>query len=173
MSLVAVNVGSSSVRLTSFDGDARRERHLDATAPDTCLGELDEAADVVVHRIVHGGPRLRATTLLDDATLAQLKANVSLAPLHLPRELAWIEAARRRWPRARQVAAFDTSFYAGLPLLATTYSPPREVREDFGIKRYGFHGLAHQSMLRALGPGRARVITFQLGSGASVTARRA
>ena len=54
--------------------------------------------------------------------------------------------------------------------MAVTYALPREVRERFGIVRYGFHGLAHQSMLRALGPGRARVITFQLGSGASVTA---
>lgn len=170
--VLAINVGSSSVRLTAFDGDARREQHLDGAAEPTALASVADEPDVVAHRIVHGGPRLRATATIDDGVLAELRANVSLAPLHLPRALAWVEAARRRWPRARHVAVFDTALYATLPPVATTYALPREVRERFGIMRYGFHGLAHQSMLRALGPARSRVISFQLGSGASVTATR-
>jgi acetate kinase len=166
---LAINVGSSSVRLTTFDGDARREQHLDGGDPQA-LSTIVDPPVVVVHRVVQGGPRLRATTALDDACLDELRANVTLAPLHLPRALAWIEAARSRWPRAQQVAVFDTSFYAKLPAVATTYALPLEVRERFGIVRYGFHGLAHQSMLRSLGSARSRVISFQLGSGASVTA---
>jgi acetate kinase len=166
---LAVNVGSSSVRLTIFDGDRRREQHLDGGNTDGLSAIVDEPA-VVVHRLVHGGPRLRATTALDDATLRELRANVMLAPLHLPRELTWIDATRRRWPAARQLAAFDTAFYANLPPVATTYALPREVRERFGIIRYGFHGLAHQSMLKSIGAEWSRAITFQLGSGASVTA---
>ncbi|MCU1280575.1 MAG: hypothetical protein JWM53_4121 [bacterium] len=171
-STLAVNVGSSSVRLTTFDGEARREQQLDGGAGPAALTSVAEEPDVVAHRIVHGGPRLRATTVIDDGVLAELRASVTLAPLHLPRAIAWIEAARRRWPRARHVGVFDTALYAGLPPVATTYALPREVRERFGIMRYGFHGLAHQSMLRTLGPARARVISFQLGSGASVTASR-
>jgi acetate kinase len=169
MRIVAVNVGSSSVRLTTFDGDARRELHLEGGKPEA-LAAIAEAPELVVHRVVHGGPRLRATTELDDATLAELRATVALAPLHLPRELLWIDATRARWPRARQLAVFDTALYATLPPVATTYALPAEVRERFGIVRYGFHGIAHQSMLGALGKGRVRVISFQLGSGASVTA---
>lgn len=176
MKVVTINVGSSSVRLTTFDGDARREQHLDGAADPSALdGVGDDAADVVAHRLVHGGPRLRATTTIDDAVMAELRAQVSLAPLHLPRELAFVEAARRRWPRARQVALFDTALYATLPAAAATYALPSELRERFGIRRYGFHGLAHQSMLQSLardGGAPARAITFQLGSGASVTASR-
>jgi acetate kinase len=171
MRVVTINVGSSSVRVSAFDRDVRREHPLDGGDPQV-LSTVDETPDVVVHRVVHGGPRLRATTELDDACMAELRANVSLAPLHLPRALAWIDAARRRWPSARQLAAFDTALYRDLPAVATTYALPREVRERFGIMRYGFHGLAHQSMLRSLGSGHSRVITFQLGSGASVTASR-
>ena len=177
MTILTVNVGSSSVRLTAFAGAARRERHLplpdgaDAAATARAsFAAVDERPDVVVHRIVHGGPRLRATTALDAAALAELAACAPLAPLHLPRALAWIEAARRRWPEARHLGAFDTALYATLPAAAATYALPPEARA-LGIQRYGFHGLAHQSMLRTVA-GRARVVSFQLGSGASVTASR-
>jgi acetate kinase len=171
--ILAINVGSSSVRLTLFDGDARRERHLDANAgaPAALLDDLGDTPELVVHRVVHGGPRLRATTIVDDAVVRELLANVALAPLHLPRALEWLQAARRRWPRARQAAAFDTAFYATLPPAARTYALPRALSDKLGLQRYGFHGLAHQSMLRALPPA-PRVITFQLGAGASATASR-
>jgi acetate kinase len=69
------------------------------------------------------------------------------------------------------VAVFDTSFFADLPPAAATYALPAAVCVRYGIRRYGFHGLAHQSLLGALA-GRARVITVQLGSGASMTACR-
>ena len=169
MRTLAINVGSSSVKLTMFEGDARHEQQLDGNDP-ASLASLTDEPDVVVHRVVHGGPRLRVTTELDDATLRELRDNVALAPLHLPRALAWIDAAGKRWPRARQVAVFDTALYTTLPPVATTYALPRQIRERYGIVRYGFHGIAHQSMLRSLGAAYARAITFQLGSGASVTA---
>ena len=169
MRTLTVDVGSSSVKLTIFDGETRRDRQLDEVDP-SALAAVQEAPDVVAHRVVHGGPRLRASTIIDDAVLAELRANISLAPLHLPNALAWIEASRRRWPRARQVAVFDTALYAKLPAAAATVALPRDVRERFGIVRYGFHGLAHASMLRSVGADYARVISFQLGSGASVTA---
>ena len=168
--LVTINVGSSSLRLTIFSGETRRELHLDARAGGQGLDQLEAAPDVVVHRIVHGGPSLRATTLIDDACLGQLRAAIPLAPLHLPRALDWIETARVRWPAARALSVFDTALYTTLPPEATTYALPPKIRA-LGVRRYGFHGLAHQSMLRAL-DGVPRAITFQLGSGASVTASR-
>lgn len=169
---LTVNVGSSSIKLTMFEGGERREHALPGDAVPGSLATVALEPDLVAHRVVHGGPKLRATTILDDAVLDELRANVHLAPLHLPRAIEWIEAARRRWPRARHVAVFDNALYAALPPVAATYALPRAVRERYGVVRYGFHGLAHQSMLRTLGPARPRVISFQLGSGASATASR-
>jgi acetate kinase len=169
--LVTINVGSSSLRLTLFAGTARRELHLDPRTPEPALLDaIEEPPDVVVHRLVHGGATLRAPTLIDDASLRTLREAVPLAPLHLPGALDWIAAARARWPAARALALFDTAFYATLPPEAATYALPPEVRA-LGVQRYGFHGLAHQSMLRHVDHS-PRVITFQLGSGASVTASR-
>ena len=171
MRTLTVDVGSSSVKLSMFDGEARRDWQL-GSVDASVMSTIDTTPDVVAHRVVHGGPRLRATTVVDDAVLAELRANIALAPLHLPSALGWIESSRHRWPTARQVAVFDTALYATLPVAAATYALPRAVRERFGIVRYGFHGLAHASMLRALGGQWARAISFQLGSGASVTASR-
>src|SRR5437899_1618311 len=112
---LTVNVGSSSVKLTWFDADARREQRLDGSAAPEALATVAFEPEVVAHRVVHGGPRLRAPTMIDDAVMAELRANVALAPLHLPRAIAWVEAARRRWPAARHVAVFDAALYASLP----------------------------------------------------------
>jgi acetate kinase len=170
MSTVTINVGSSSARVAVFDGNLRHDLSLDPSRPDG-LAAVATRPSVVVHRIVHGGPSLLATTTLDDATQAALADLTSLAPLHLPRALAWLNAARAAWPDATHLAVFDTSFYADLPPAAATYALPAAVRARYGIRRYGFHGLAHQSLLRAL-PARPRVVTVQLGSGASMTACR-
>jgi acetate kinase len=172
--LVTINVGSSSLKLTVFADGARRELQLDSRAVGQGLESIAIAPEVVAHRIVHGGAELRATTLLDDASLRRLREAIPLAPLHLPPALAWVEAARARWPDARALAIFDTSLYATLPPSAATYALPESIRA-LGVQRYGFHGLAHQSMLTMLdrlAHKPLRAITLQLGSGASVTASR-
>ena len=76
----------------------------------------------------------------------------------------------------RQIAVFDTAFYSRLPEAAAAYALPGELCRTHGVRRYGFHGLAHSAMLKrwqqtmpAL-EGGGRLITIQLGAGCSMTA---
>ena len=170
MNVLVVNTGSSSVRLTSFRSETRQDVHLDqSAAPEQALASLGKP-ELVAHRVVHGGEKLVGPTRLDDAVEAEIERLAELAPLHNPVALRWIRAAKVFG--VPQVAVFDTAFFAGLPAAAATYALPREFR----VRRFGFHGLAHQAMWRAwcaLRPdleGGGRVITLQLGSGCSAAA---
>jgi len=143
--------------------------------------ENDAAPDIaaVGHRVVHGGAKFSAPTLLAPEALAELESLNALAPLHNPPALAGIRAARAvLGPDVPMVAVFDTTFHRTLPEHAATYALPHELAQRHGLRRYGFHGLAHESMLRRYSElagvpmSQARVITVQLGGGCSVTAIR-
>jgi len=130
----------------------------------------------VGHRVVHGGPRLSAPTVLDEAVLAEIEALVPLDPSHQQASLSGIRQARTRWPSARQVACFDTGFHGGHPAVADAVALPRSLRDE-GIRRYGFHGLSYEyvaGQLRARAPSVAsgRVVVAHLGSGASLCAMK-
>jgi len=185
--LLTVNVGSSSVKLVLFAVDDGRPRPLAMAASSQQAGDLratlkvlglDAARDgglAVVHRIVHGGPRLTATCALDDATESEIDRWSRRAPLHNRAALKVAGWVRRFLPHARRYAAFDTAWFADLPDVARRYALPRELADLHGLRRYGFHGLAHASMWRAWqASGRgARLISLQLGAGCSIAAVRA
>jgi acetate kinase len=130
------------------------------------------APTVIGHRIVHGGPHRHAHCRIDDAVMADLEAACAFAPLHGPASLALIRAAGARYPGVPQVACFDTAFHARMPDVARVLPIPQAYRMD-GVRRYGFHGLSCESILRQLGDDMpARLVIAHLGNGASVTAVR-
>ncbi|KQO12798.1 acetate/propionate family kinase [Sphingomonas sp. Leaf242] len=127
---------------------------------------------VIGHRIVHGGPHRHAHCRIDDAVMADMEAACAFAPLHGPASLALIRAAGARYPGVPQVACFDTAFHAGMPDVAKTLPIPRAYQAA-GVRRYGFHGLSCESIVRQLGGDMpARLVIAHLGNGASVTAVR-
>ena len=138
------------------------------------MGTVDAAG----HRVVHGGSRYPASVRIDAEVVRYLVTITDLAPLHLPAELAGIAAAREVMPRVPAVACFDTAFHARMPASAYTYAIPREWRERYGIRRYGFHGFSHayasrraaEMLNRALKD--LRIVTCHLGAGASLAAVR-
>jgi acetate kinase len=141
--------------------------------------DLLSSVDATVHRIVHGADAFRAATRLGTAELATLEKLSILAPLHNPPALSVIGAVRARLPDLPLVGVFDTAYYADLPEAAYCYALPARWREEFGVRRYGFHGIAHRYLcqaararVRAL-PDPARIVSLQLGRGCSVTATRA
>lgn len=186
--ILVVNAGSSSLRLAAYEADPRLRPlatgHVrvpetpDAEVFRSFLNEhrLPEVG-CIVHRVVHGGPRFRGAVRLDGDVEAEIDRLGALAPLHNPPSLAWIRAARALVRAGTpQVAAFDTAFYADLPEAAASYALPADLCRRHDIRRYGFHGLAHQSMLASWsargGDPEARLVSVQLGSGCSITAIR-
>ena len=93
--------------------------------------------------MVHGGARFAEPVLVDDALVAAVTALVPLAPLHNPANLEGIDVGRRLFPDVPQVAVFDTAFHQTVPPVAYTYAVPAQWREEYGIRRYGFHGTSH------------------------------
>ncbi|MBF6246664.1 acetate/propionate family kinase, partial [Nocardia elegans] len=101
-----------------------------------------------------------------------------LAPLHNPANVTGIENARRLLPGVPQVAVFDTAFFHGLPDAAKTYAIDAKIAAEYGIRRYGFHGISHEYVSGRVAevldrdPARLRQIVFHLGNGASASAVR-
>jgi acetate kinase len=125
-------------------------------------------AAAVGHRVVHGGPRLVEPTLIDEDVVGAIEELRPLAPLHNEPALRAIRDARAALPAIPHVAVFDTAFHASLPLEASTYAIPKRWRDEWGIRRYGFHGLAVESVVAQVEAN--RLVVCHLGGGCSVTA---
>ncbi|RAK65988.1 acetate/propionate family kinase [Hymenobacter edaphi] len=139
-------------------------------------GVIQEPADIGVigHRVVHGGEKFAATTLIDAAVKAEIKALFALAPLHNPANYLGIEVCEELFPAARQVAVFDTAFHQTLPEYAFRYALPAALYHEQGIRVYGFHGTSHQyvagQVAAYLHKPDARLVTVHLGNGCSMAA---
>ena len=131
------------------------------------------------HRVVHGGTLFTAPARVTPEVLAGIESLNPLAPLHNPAAVAVIRACQNELGAAHAaVAVFDTAFFHDLPDAARTYAVPAEWTSRFGIRRYGFHGIAHRYMyeryleISAADKDASRIVTLQLGQGCSITALR-
>jgi acetate kinase len=132
----------------------------------------------VGHRVVHGGRRFAASVPVDEDVLAALHELTDLAPLHLPANLAGIDAARAQLPALTHVAVFDTAFHQTMPPVAYRYAVPTEWYEKHHVRRYGFHGTSHryvsdraaELLRRPLNS--LAMVTLHLGNGCSAAAVR-
>ncbi len=125
------------------------------------------------HRIVHGGAQFTTPVRITTDVWHKLDALRELAPLHNPPALTVVRATAARYPRVPLYAVFDTAFFADLPPHAREYALPAEWRYGRQLRRFGFHGLAHEHLVREarrLGDKRRRIITLQLGNGCSAAA---
>src|SRR2546423_3033066 len=175
------NLGPQA-RLWVRDSQDKFLQDRQASLPDAsaCIPAMFDALDhsglprpqAAGHRIVHGGPRYTAPQKINQDLQEELKNLVPLAPLHIPGQVALIEAITRHYPDLPQVACFDTAFHAGMPEVARRFPLPRELF-DQGIRRYGFHGLSYEFITQSLGDEiKGRVIIAHLGNGASMVALR-
>lgn len=185
MRVLVVNAGSSSLKLAVMEGDhqvagttvERWDGEDDLGPIHSFVEELDDV-EAIGHRIVHGGPRLTASVLIDDGVLDYLDSIADLAPLHNPRAVAGIRAVRRLLRTIPEVACFDTTFHAHLPAAARTYALPKEWNVRWSLRRYGFHGLSHAHAVRRAAElinrdlAGLRVVSCHLGAGASLAAVR-
>jgi acetate kinase len=182
--ILVVNAGSSSLKLRVLGSAHEITATLDLDPWDGRPDHADlsrflsglSGVDAVGHRVVHGGRRFTAATVIDDTVTAAIAELTDLAPLHQPRALAAISAVQAVLPGVPAVACFDTAFHAGLPAAAATYALPTLWTERFALRRYGFHGLSHAYASRRAaefvdrGPEHLRIVTCHLGAGSSLAA---
>jgi acetate kinase len=130
----------------------------------------------VGHRVLHGGQKFSKSVLIDDDVLKAITECIPFGPLHIPANLMGIKACQRVIPGVPQVAVFDTAFHQTMPMHAYVYPIPYRYYEQYGLRRYGFHGTSHryvsQKALEILGiPEKgSRLITCHLGNGSSIAA---
>jgi acetate kinase len=163
LAVLVVNAGSTSLKLSVVGED-------DASEPVESLAAAPRGVGAVAHRVVHGGAHFREPVVIDTGVEGELAALVELAPLHNAPALAALAEARRALPDVPHVAVFDTAFHATIPDFASTYAVPARWREEWGIRRYGFHGLSVQWAAEQVPE--PRLVVCHLGGGCSVTAVR-
>jgi acetate kinase len=159
--VLVVNAGSTSLKLALVDETGRPESI-------GSLVDVPVGIDAVGHRIVHGGDVYRDPVVVDDAVVDALERLTPLAPLHQAPALEALAAARAAAPAVPHVAVFDTAFHATLTEAASTYAVPRAWRDEWGVRRFGFHGIAVQSVAEQVDA--SRLVVCHLGGGCSVTA---
>ncbi|WP_422769163.1 acetate kinase [Plantactinospora sp. WMMC1484] len=183
--VLTVNAGSSSLRLDYVrEGEVtdslRRSEPPGSAAADRAVRDFVAAhdpPDAVGHRLVHGGDLVRTPTVLDEALRRSLDRLTTLAPLHLPPALHLLDQIRAEL-EVPQVLCPDTAFHAHLPAAAATYPLPARWRRQWGLRRYGFHGLSYAYALRRAANLLDRpadglhLLLAHLGGGASVCAVR-
>ena len=135
------------------------------------LGELEAAEPAAIgHRVVHGGPHLTMHQRISPEVLDELRRSFHFAPLHIPSALRLIKEAQKIYPKVPHFACFDTAFHRTLPEAAARFALPGELFLE-GVRRYGFHGLSYESILRRLSQNLPRrVVIAHLGNGASLVA---
>lgn len=195
MKVLVLNAGSSSLKYQVIDSQTEASLHSGVfeelggssgamsieQALEQALRELPEAINVeaVGHRVVHGGEKFVEPTRINEDVLAEIEGLSFLAPLHNPANLAGVTAAMSSLPGIAHVAVFDTAFHHTLSPAASTLALPKKLRDQQGVRKYGFHGTSHRyvsgvaSELLGGDPTTHRVITLHLGNGSSATAVRA
>src|SRR4030095_10115410 len=162
--------------------ELKLEKHADAVtrildylqAGSSAPLQSPEDLQAVGHRVVHGGDRYSSAVRITEEVKRKIEELAELAPLHNSPSLEGINAVEQVLPKVPQVAAFDTAFHATLSEAARTYPLPQKWTREWGIRRYGFHGLSHSycstEAAKRLGRPGLRLVIAHLGNGASVSA---
>ena len=155
-------------------------RHVLGQLSDPDIGVVESLAEIraVGHRVLHGKEVFKDSTLVGEKEVALLKSMIEVGPLHMPANIMGIEACMALMPGVPQVTVFDTAFHQTMPKSSYLYALPYEYYEQFGVRRYGFHGTSHkyltQRMADLMGkePEELNLITCHLGNGSSLAAIR-
>ncbi len=187
--VLVLNCGSSSVKYKLYEMPGKKLLISD------CVQEIAKSAyeseieailaklsaydiSIVAHRVVHGGEAFKESVKINDSVMATIGQLAKFAPLHNPINLMGIELAERALPDALHVAVFDTAFHQSMPPSSYLYALPYEYYEQYGIRKYGFHGSSHRYVMQraeklmGVPKEKLRLISCHIGSGVSVTAIR-
>jgi propionate kinase len=179
---ICEGINSENACITVNEGEpvklphANYEEALNAISAELEKRHLADCVAFIGHRIAHGGAIFNESALITDEVIEQIRQVSPLAPLHNYANLSGVESARARFPRVPQVAVFDTSFHQTLKPEAYLYGLPYRYFEEYGVRRYGFHGTSHRYVaqracdLLGLPEAQSGLVIAHLGNGASVCA---
>ena len=188
ISIAVVNTGASSLKLALVEYSEHRVRETHRVQLDwqpskdsaqvlrQAFESLGEVPDAFGHRFVHGGIDFIDPVTITTETVAALEAKLALAPLHNGVALNAIREVRAIYSDVPCVAVFDTAFHANRAPVSMRYALPVELVRSHQLRRYGFHGLAHASLLESLVEAsgtctdEVSAVTLQLGAGCSACA---
>lgn len=199
MRILVINSGSSSLKYSLIDSKNFKELakgHIDGIGLKSCIyivgnstkkifvKDHEEAIklalqnikniDAIGHRVLHGGEKYTAPTIIDQKVIKTIRELFELGPLHNPANLAGILACKNILPKVPQVAIFDTAFHQTMPEKAFLYGLPYSFYKKFSIRRYGFHGSSHKYVvneaIKLLKKKNAKIVSCHLGNGSSITA---
>ena len=139
---------------------------------------VDDLSEInaIGHRVLHGGSKFSGSVLVDDKVIDAIRECIPLGPLHNTANLMGIEACRELMPNTPNVAVFDTAFHATIPDYAYMYAVPYEDYEQYGIRKYGFHGTSHRFVSKQVAKymnkpaEELKIITCHIGNGSSIAA---
>lgn len=187
MRILVANPGSSTLKLSIHEGSKSISPHtvelhentklLDRALTDWLESKDGHRADGCGVRIVHGGTSFRGPVLVNDSVLETLRSLCPLAPLHMEGAIRTIDSVKRTLPHLPIVASFDTAFHQTIPPEGFRYAIPDQWFREWGVRKYGFHGLSYDWLSHRLGElvtqeVRSKTVALHLGSGASACAIR-
>ena len=137
------------------------------------INSLDEI-DGIGHRLVHGKDKYKDSCLITDEVVNDLIAFKDFAPLHNPANVLGIEAFKEVLPNTPMVGVFDTAFHQTMDEATFLYPVPYSWYENYGVRKYGFHGTSHRYIAKKiseeLGRDDLKIISCHVGNGGSITA---
>lgn len=181
------NIGLHNSKITSKAGDKKHEMQIDIPNHEVAFsivikalteGELKVIDDIKEisafgHRVVHGKNIIKPL-LVTPENLEEVRKLKDYAPLHIPGSLKGIEGCLKMAPEIPNILVFDTSYHATIPQSIATYAIPQKYIEEYGIRKYGFHGSSHKYIAseveRMTGRKDLKIVNCHLGSGASICA---
>ena len=136
------------------------------------INSLDEI-EGVGHRILHGAQEFSEPTVLNMEVVQAISKYNELGPLHNPANLMGATSFIEALPNVINVGVFDTAFHQTMDEEEFLYPVPYEWYQDYGIRKYGFHGTSHKYiwkfMSEVLGSD-AKIISCHIGNGGSLCA---
>jgi len=186
--ILVLNCGSQSIKWKLFDADLKPQKEGSVrifnsrSYEKALIAELAKLKQyqgdirVIGHRFVHGGSKFSKPLVIRKDNLKKLEELNKLAPLHNPFNILGVKFSQSMFPKGIQIAVFDTEFFFNLPEKASTYALPEKIREKYGIKKFGFHGISHEYAAKAASEifqkpfEELKIITCHLGGGSSVAA---
>lgn len=181
--ILILNLGSTSVKGSVFELNLNQTKKICAfsyklsevsSIQAFIASQLPEPSQflAIAFRVVHGGKNFKNARFINQEIIDGIIEAQKLAPLHNSMLLKWYNELKIFLPKdIKLIACFDTSFFYDLPPISKTYPISTDVLSKYQIEKLGFHGFAHQSMLRQLNKiSCSKVITLQLGGGCSITA---